>query len=149
MKRRFQLFLALAALAMLLGCASQGWGEERSEYGNPFLWVSVGQVRVKAEVVSTPERLYRGLGYRRELPQGRGMLFMMPQMAVQEFCMRGMQFPIDIIWIVRGAVVGLERNVSPKFTGTLSSPQPVNFVLELPGGFTARYGIKAGDRVSW
>ena len=135
-------------LGLLLLSGPAG-GEERSEYGNPFLWVTVGQVKVRAEAVRTPEKLYRGLGYRKELPAGRGMLFLMPWVTVQDFCMRGMQFPIDIIWIVQGRIVGLEPNVSPQFTGTLSSPQPVNVVLEVPGGFAEKYGIRVGDRVSW
>lgn len=154
MKRTYPLLpWCLGALAALLGSAWLSWGpaggEERSEYGNPFLWVTVGQVKVQAEAVRTPEKLYRGLGYRKELPAGRGMLFLMPLVTVQDFCMRGMQFPIDIIWIVQGRIVGLEPNVSPQFTGTLSSPQPVNVVLEVPGGFAEKYGIRVGDRVIW
>ncbi len=149
MKRSLRFFLAFTALAVLLGGATRALGEGRSKYGNPFLWVKVGQVKVEAEMVSTPEKLYQGLGQRRELPAGRGMLFVMPRVEVQEFCMRGMKFPLDIIWIVDGRVAGLEKNVSPQFTGVLASPQPVKFVLEVPGGFADAYGIKAGDRVSW
>lgn len=135
-------------LGLLLLSGPAG-AEGLSEYGNPFLWVTVGRVKVKAEAVRTPEKLYRGLGYRQELPAGRGMLFLMPLVTVQDFCMRGMQFPIDIIWIFQGRIVGLEPNVSPQFTGTLSSPQPVNVVLEVPGGFAEKYGIRVGDQVSW
>jgi len=124
-------------------------GEEISEYGNTFQWVTVGLVAVKAEVVKSPAKLYLGLGNRKELPEGRGMLFFMPQVQVQNFCMRAMQFPIDIIWIVGGNVAGLEKNISPQFPGTLCSPQPVNYVLEVPGGFSDRYGINVGDPVSW
>jgi uncharacterized membrane protein (UPF0127 family) len=124
-------------------------GVEVSEYGNPFAWVTVGQVGVKAEVVRSPGKVYLGLGRRQELPEGRGMLFIMPRMEVQNFCMRGMQFPIDIIWITQGKIVGVEKNVSPKFTGTHCSPEPVNYVLEVPGGFADRHGIKVGDPVSW
>ena len=123
--------------------------EELSEYGNPFQWVTVGKVAVQAEVVKSPGKLFLGLGYRKELPEGRGMLFFMPQVERQDFCMRGMRFPIDIIWIVGGSIAGMEKNVSPQFTGTLCSPQPVNYVLEVPGGFCDRYGIKVGDPVSW
>ena len=135
-------------LGLLLLSGPAG-GEERSEYGNPLLWVKVGRVKVRAEAVRTPEKLYRGLGYRQELPAGRGMLFLMPLVTVQDFCMRGMQFPIDIIWIVQGKIVGLEKNIPPEFPGTLSSPRPVNFVLETPAGFADTYGIKVGDRVNW
>ena len=148
--KRFRVALVILmpwiCLALLHGPAR---GEQLSEYGNPFLWVSVGQVKVQAEVVSTPEKLYRGLGYRQELPPGRGMLFSLPLVAGQDFCMRGMEFPIDILWIVKGEIVGIEKNVSPQFTGTLSSPQPVNYVLEAPAGFAEEYGVRVGDRVSW
>ncbi len=137
------------ALVVLLALAGLAAGQDISEQGNPWVWVSIGKVKVKAEAVSTPERLYQGLSDRRELPAGRGMLFFMPAVEVQDFCMRGMHFPLDLIWIVDGRVAGLTRNVPPTFPGNLPSPTPVNFVLEVPGGFADRYGIKEGDRVSW
>jgi uncharacterized membrane protein (UPF0127 family) len=63
--------------------------------------------------------------------------------------MRGMRFPLDLIWISDGRVAGLTRNVPATFPGELTSPAPVDQVLEVPGGFADRYGIKAGDRVRW
>jgi uncharacterized protein len=138
------LILAPCLWMLLLGPAG---GEERSAYGNAILWVTVGRVKVEAEVVNTPEKRYLGLSHRRELPEGRGMLFLMPEVEIQNFCMRGMEFPLDFIWIVQGKIVGLEKQVPPNFTGTLSSPEPVNYVLEVPGGFADRYGIKVGDEV--
>ncbi|MHB8068990.1 MAG: DUF192 domain-containing protein [Desulfobaccales bacterium] len=136
---------------MLFLCLSPGMaaGEKLSADGNPMVQVMVGQAAVQAEVVKTPEKLYLGLGYRRELPEGRGMLFFMPGVETQNFCMRGMKFSIDIIWIVGGKIADLEKNVSPQFPGTLCSPQPVNYVLEVPGGFCDRNGIKVGDTVKW
>ncbi|MFZ5447346.1 MAG: DUF192 domain-containing protein [Thermodesulfobacteriota bacterium] len=145
-KTRFVLGVILAVLLKTTGWAG---GQEVSEHGNPWLWVTIGPVKVKAEAVRTPERLYLGLSHRQELPEGQGMLFFMPDTSVQTFCMRGMRFPLDLIWIVDGRVAGITRNVSPTFPGELPSPEPVNFVLEVPGGFADRYGIKVGDRVSW
>jgi len=147
-KWALRFFPALIIWFILLASGSLG-GEELSEYGNPYTWVTVGQVAVKAEVVKTPDKIFRGLGYRQNLPEGRGMLFVMPETAKQIFCMRGMEFPIDILWLTPGKVVGLEKNISPKYQGDLASPVPVNYVLEVPGGFTVKYGIKVGDRVSW
>jgi uncharacterized membrane protein (UPF0127 family) len=135
--------LLLAALSGMAG------GQEVSEYGNPWVWVKVGQVTVKAEAVRTPAQLYQGLSHRRELPEGQGMLFFMPEKEMQTFCMRGMRFPLDFIWISEGRVVGLTRHVPPTFSGALTSPKPTNFVLEVPGGFTVKYGVKLGDQVQW
>lgn len=136
-------------LAVLLGMAGLSGGQEVSEQGNPWLWVSIGKVKVQAEAVSTPERLYRGLSYRRELAEGRGMLFFMPAVETQTFCMRGMRFPLDLVWIADGRVAGITRNVPATFPGEMTSPGPVNHVLEVPGGFADKYGIKVGDRVKW
>ena len=141
--------LLLAALVALAGLAGQAGGQEVSEHGNPWVRVTVGKVTVQAEAVRTPERIYLGLSYRTELPEGRGMLFFMPNQEVQTFCMRGMRLPLDLIWISAGRVAGITRNVPPTFPGDLTSPGPVNQVLEVPGGFADRHGIKAGDPVRW
>ena len=141
--------LLLTALSGLAGGGGGAGGQEVSEHGNPWVWVTVGKVPVQAEAVRTPERLYLGLSYRSELPEGRGMLFFMPETEVQTFCMRGMLIPLDLIWISDGRVAGLTRNVPAIFPGDLISPEPVSHVLEVPGGFADRHGIKAGDRVRW
>jgi len=120
-----------------------------SEFGNPFIWVTAGQVQVKTETVRTPDKLALGLGYRDQLPEGRGMLFFLPRREIQTFCMRGMQIPLDIIWITQGKVVGIEAQVAPTYEGNLFSPVPVEFVLEVPGGFAAKHGIKPGTQVTW
>jgi uncharacterized membrane protein (UPF0127 family) len=148
---RISLRVLVLALVLLAAWPGPGFpkGEEVSEYGNPFTWVTIGQVKIKAEVVKNKEKLDLGLSYRKELPEGRGMLFFIPAFKVQTFWMKGMQFPLDIVWLVPGKIVGIEKNVSPQFPGIVASPAPVNYVLELPGGFCDKYGIKAGDAISW
>lgn len=139
------LFLLLAAFFL----PSTTTGENLSPSGNPYTWVKVGPVRVQAEVVSSPEKLYQGLSGRPDLPAGRGMLFVMPELAVQSFCMRGMRFPLDILWLAPGRVVGLAKNISPRYPGSITSPAPVQFVLEVPAGFCDRYGIQPGTPAEW
>ena len=68
--------LVLTCLSGLSGLAGGAGGQGVSEQGNPWVRVSLGKVTVQAEAVRTPERLYQGLSYRRELPEGRGMLFL-------------------------------------------------------------------------
>jgi uncharacterized membrane protein (UPF0127 family) len=141
--------LFLAALAGAAGGEGGDGRQDVSEHGNPWVRVTVGKVTVKAEAVRSPELLYLGLSYRSELPEGRGMLFCMPVKQVQTFCMRGMRLPLDLIWISDGRIASITRNVPPDFPGSLTSPAPVSHVLEVPGGFADRHGIKAGDRVTW
>lgn len=102
---------------------------------------------MQAEVVSTPKKLYLGLSHRQQLPEGKGMLFIMGASRRHNFCMRDMRFPIDIIWIAAGKVAGLHKQLSPGDKGNFRAPVPVPLVLEVPGGFADRYGIKVGDSV--
>ena len=80
--RRVIAGLLLAAMAAIAGLAGPAGGQEVSEQGNPWVRVSLGKITVEAEAVMTPERLYLGLSYRKELPEGRGMLFFMPETEV-------------------------------------------------------------------
>ncbi len=150
MRRTTQLFLALLMLVGLSWTPAAAGQEGLSESGNPMIWVKLGRVKVKAEVVYSPEKLYLGLGRRQGLPEGQGMLFVMPTLVIQEFCMRDMRFRIDFIWLVSGRVAGITKNVPfEDQQACYASPEPVNYVLEVPAGFCDRHGIKVGDPVSW
>lgn len=139
------LFLLAVLTASFLG--GQVLGQEFSQYGNPLIQMTIKEVTVVAEVVSTPPKLYQGLSHRKELPEGKGMLFLMDAARRHEFCMRDMLFAIDIIWIADGKVVGLHKHLSPSDKSSFHAPVPVRLILEVPGGFADRHGIKVGDPV--
>lgn len=138
-------FLLIFSLVGLLG--GPAWGHDQSIHGNPLTCVTIKGVPVVAEMVSTPEKLYLGLSHRPKLPEGQGMLFLMGSTDRHTFCMRDMQFAIDIIWIADGRVAGLHQGLSPGDQGSFTAPTPVSLVLEVPAGFARRHGIKVGDPV--
>jgi len=123
------------------------WAQKTSEAGNPIIPLHFNETEIQAEVVSSSDKIYLGLGGRRQLAPGSGMLFIMPRLAVQEFCMRGMLIPIDIIWIAQGQIIGLHQNLSPKNPGIFTSPAPADLVLEVPAGFVTAKGLKIGDQL--
>jgi uncharacterized protein len=144
--------MALKSLLITMGLATllvaaPGWGQEYSQAGNPLTHLTVKGVPVTAEVVNTPEKAYLGLGRRQSLAEGRGMLFLLPADGIQAFCMRDMHFAIDIIWIANGRVAGIHPKLSPSDKDTFLSPVPLRQILEVPGGFAERHGIKVGDPV--
>ncbi len=66
-------------LLVLLGCCpTTAWAHKTSEAGNPIISLRLNKTVVQAEVVSSPDKLYLGLGGRRQLAPGTGMLFIMP-----------------------------------------------------------------------
>lgn len=135
------MWLLLASLGNTLAAA------RLAPAGNPIETVRLGTTVLHVEVVSTAEKMYLGLGGRRHLPWGTGMLFLLPAREVQTFCMRGMLIPIDIIWIDQGRVVGFHENLQPQDAGTFQSPGPVDLVLEVPAGFVAATGLQRGARL--
>lgn len=117
------------------------------KYWNPIRRVFFKNILVKAEAVSDKKKIEQGLAGRKELPEGRGMLFVMLKDDYQRFWMKGMQFPIDIIWMEQGRVVGCEKNISPKDDRIFASPSKASLVLEVPEGFCDHYNVRINDQV--
>lgn len=96
-----------------------------------------------------------GLSGRNDLDSGKGMLFVFDgAKTVSSFWMKNMKFPIDIVWIADGRVVGTSEGLLPeenKIDRDLkrySPPQPVDMVLEVNAGIVPTMNIKSGDIVS-
>jgi uncharacterized membrane protein (UPF0127 family) len=107
-----------------------------------------GPVRVALEVARTPEQLAQGLMYRTSLAEGAGMLFVFPEDEDHGFWMKNTLIPLDMIFIEAGGrVAGVRANATPLSTATVGIGKPSRYVLEVPGGWAARAGIAAGDRV--
>ncbi|MEK7516788.1 MAG: DUF192 domain-containing protein [Patescibacteria group bacterium] len=107
--------------------------------------------RIAAELADRPQEWMRGLSGRDILPEGRGMLFRFSRAEVRTFWMKDMRFPIDIIWIRDGVVIGIDANVPAPAAGESptqrTSPEPVDAVLEVPAGFAAEAGIIIGASI--
>src|SRR2546430_340539 len=130
-----------AALLALVACG-------RSEPAAVIHTAAGGRAEVAVEVAATPEAQARGLMYRRALADGRGMLFVFPAEAPHEFWMKNTFIPLDMIFIgADGRIVGIHANATPLSTAPLGVERPSRYVLEVPGGWAARQGVAAGDRV--
>lgn len=140
MQQRVMTAAALgAALAFALACADE---RPRVRIHAPG-----GAVEVAVEVAATPEALQRGLMYRTELPDGHGMLFVFPEERDHRFWMKNTLIPLDMIFIGRdGTIVGVHANATPLSTAAVGVGRPSRWVLEVPGGWSARHGVAAGQR---
>ncbi len=106
-----------------------------------------GKISFQIEVADVEEERSRGLMFRRDLPAGRGMLFVFENNARRGFWMRNTPLPLDLLFISQsGRVVAIRQGVP--FSETAISPvNPVRFVLELHKGSAERNGIKIGARL--
>ncbi len=113
--------------------------------------IRIGLINIPIEVVETGIAIEKGLSGRPSLDKNKGMFFIFSKPDFYQFWMPKMNFPIDIIWINDGKVVGITPNVSndfdPKNPRTYLPPQPAQYVLEVNAGFSAEKNIKIGDAV--
>lgn len=118
--------------------------------------VTIGRTRWQVDLADTTAKRALGLGGRDSLASDRGMLFIFGSAAIRSFWMKGMKFPIDIIWIKKdeesetGRVVGFVENADPSSFAKLvffESPEPVDRVLEVNAGQVAQFGIGVGQKV--
>lgn len=107
-------------------------------------------VALSVEVVSTVEGRARGLSGHRPLTDQQGMLFVWSEEDTRSFWMKGMTFPIDIIWLRDGQVLGVTANLpvptsnDPALLARYTSPGPVDQVLEVAAGWAEAHGLTAG-----
>jgi uncharacterized membrane protein (UPF0127 family) len=101
------------------------------------------------ELVDTEAERAKGLMYRKELPEGRGMLFDFHRDQEVSFWMQNTYIPLDMIFIRGdGRIHRIAENTEPLSTRMIPSGGPVRAVLEVIGGTTRKLGIAPGDRVA-
>ena len=138
--------LLLAAVIAL--CVFAGFGA-RAASVQPLEIVTKSGVQVfSVEMATTEEEKTTGLMYRKELPDGRGMLFdFSPEQQVSMW-MKNTFISLDMIFIrADGRILRIAENTEPQSTRIISSGGPAKGVLEVIAGTAKKYGIQPGDRV--
>jgi uncharacterized protein len=102
----------------------------------------------QVEMAVTPEEKEHGLMFRRELPEGQGMLFDFQFDQNVAFWMKNTYIPLDMLFIrADGRILRIAENTEPMSERNIPSGGPVRAVLEVIGGTAKKLGIAAGDRV--
>ena len=106
------------------------------------------EIAFQVEIADTPAKRERGLQYRKDLAHDGGMIFLFPAESTQSFWMKNTPIPLDMIFINRERrIVGIVEETLPFSLDSRSVGAPSQYVLEINGGLSKRYGIRAGDSV--
>lgn len=123
--------------------ASETMGQEKLE-----LVTASGVRSLLVEVARTPEQQAKGLMFRTELADDRGMLFPHQRPREVSMWMRNTYITLDMVFIRQDGVVHrIEARAEPLSERIIDSRGEVSAVLELAGGAAERLGLKPGDRV--
>ena len=102
------------------------------------------------EIADTEAARTKGLMFRKELPEGQGMLFDFDQEQEVGFWMENTYIPLDMIFIRGdGRILRIAENTQPLSTRIIPSGGPVRAVLEVIAGTARKLGIAPGDRVGF
>ena len=143
MRVRFSYLALLVVLLALLGCARGPCVSIVGADGKPRATVAV-------EVANTGAQREVGLMYRKHLDDDAGMIFVFPDAARRNFWMHNTEIPLDMIFAdANGMVTGIVANAEPYSDKLLGVDGDSEYVLEVNGGFCAKNGIKAGDRLDF
>src|SRR6202022_1277876 len=146
-RQRARLWVAMAAALAVWAFA--GVGAEAASI-QPLEIVTKSGVQVfSVEMATTDQEKETGLMYRKELPDGKGMLFdFSPEQQISMW-MKNTFISLDMIFIrADGRILRIAENTEPQSTKIISSGGLAKGVLEVIAGTARKYGIAPGDRVA-
>ena len=122
---------------------------------SPEKTIVIDSKTIHVEIADTEAKRTQGLSGVSSLASDTGMLFVFDTAQVTPiFWMKGMLIPLDMIWISQGKIVHIDKSIPIPAPGTpdnqlktYSTGKPIDYVLEMNGGFSDKNKIKVGDSV--
>jgi uncharacterized membrane protein (UPF0127 family) len=116
--------------------------------------VTVNGVELVADIAETNEQRTKGLSVKDSLNENEAMLFVFSTSREHSFWMKGMKFPIDIIWIDEDKeVVHIEHSLEPCIPDEFCQPYKPDrnslYVLETIAGFAQKYNVTENTYVDF
>ncbi len=136
-------------LATVLALGALAWPAAQAATVQPLEIVTKNGVQVfSVEMATTEEEKEKGLMFRKELADGKGMLFdFSPEQEVSMW-MKNTYISLDMIFIrADGRILRIAENTEPMSTRIIPSGGLAKGVLEVIAGTAKKYGIEPGDRV--
>ncbi len=148
-------------LTLLIGVGLVFFNPSVSAPNIPFLpqkskssELTIGDKKLTVEIADTKEMRSKGLGGRDSLASESGMLFIFPKADKYPFWMKGLQFPLDFVYIRGGEIVELLPNIPAPAPGQKDESlaiylpkEDVDKVLEVSSGTIEKLNLKVGDKI--
>lgn len=114
--------------------------------------IQVANEVIDCEIANTHASRSKGLMGRKELPEGRGMLFIYPHAEVLCFWMKNTLIPLSIGFFddkkILIKMLDMEPPIGDNYIRYYST-DPARFALEVPKGWFKKNKIQIGDKFSF
>jgi uncharacterized membrane protein (UPF0127 family) len=138
----------LFVLAAMLALVSLRGTAHAAEFQPLEIVTKTGVKMFSVEMAVTDKERETGLMYRKELADGRGMLFDFTPEQTISMWMKNTFVSLDMIFINGdGRVLRIAEDTEPQSLKIISSGGPAKAVLEVVAGTARKYGIVPGDQV--
>lgn len=105
---------------------------------------------IEIEIAEDDASRQRGLMYRRQMTLDQGMLFIFNEEDMRSFWMANTPIPLDIAFVDADAqIVNIVKRTKPLSQEHVNSTGPAQYVVEVRGGFSDRYGLDETASIRW
>jgi uncharacterized membrane protein (UPF0127 family) len=131
-----------ALFILFLACHTQAAPKPEIPMGAVRFETPRGPWVVKVEIANSEETRERGLMFRRDLLQDRGMIFIFPTTAEHGFWMRNTFLALDMIFLGEDrSVLGVVERAEPRTDTVRSVKKPSRYVVEVGAGEAAAHAL--------
>lgn len=119
-------------------------------YQPPTARLQVNGHTLSLEIAESDAARERGLGGRKNLAENKGMVFIFDKASRQCFWMKGMEFPLDMVFMnAQRQITTIRSDISPKTYPKNYCADDTKYVIELNAGEAARLGLHPGQTLSF
>ncbi len=105
---------------------------------------------IEIEVADDEASIQTGLMYRRQMSLGQGMLFLFSDPDTLSFWMANTPIPLDIMFVDADSnIVNIAKRTKPLSRESVVAKGLAQYVVEVRGGFSDRFGIDESVSVRW
>ncbi len=117
--------------------------------------IKLGDQKLTVEVADTDELRQMGLMHRKNLDDGKGMIFIFDREQPQAFWMKNTLIPLSIAFFNSQKKLVDLFDMEPEVSEMVAEPKiyrakkPAQYALEVPKGWYRKHGVKPGAQFSF
>ena len=142
-------------LALAVACGGGGGDSKGGDDGDATLSTATitlidgagKRAELTVELAVTPAEHTRGLMFREEMQEERGMLFVFRRETKTGFWMKDTKIPLSIAFIASDGLILETQDMEPLSKALHRPARKYRWALEVNQGWFERHGLGAGDRV--
>lgn len=135
-------FSILTILVLLCSCSKKEDGSEL------IIETQNGKAIFEVEIADTPEKMQKGLMFRKSMPKNHGMIFDVKPAQIITMWMKNTFISLDMIFVSEnGTINQIIKNTTPESEKILGKNIKSRAVIELNAGQADKHDIHVGDKV--